>query len=309
MLRARTGHEDGQVLALTAMVAGLLVGVAALVVDGGTWLLADRQMQSAADAASLAGAQALPSDPARARSLAVDYAARNGGGIASDQIEVSSVNEPNDNITVRVVGEAPGFFSRVFGIASVRVGATAAARSSVAGAVRGVAPIAVDERHPLLACQPVPCFDQPTELTLASVSGSGSNAAGSFGLVDLSGRRDGSVGASTLAEWVRRGYPDYLGPGRYGAAPGAAFNSDVFSEAMAARLGSELVFPVYRSITGSGANARFDVVAWVAFGLESFSSGGNVGSIRGRFTRVTWDAEPTVGGGRDLGVRTLSLVR
>ena len=59
----------------------VLVGMAALVVDGGSWYQADRQLQTAADAAALAGAQHLPTEQTEARTVALDYAQKNYAGI------------------------------------------------------------------------------------------------------------------------------------------------------------------------------------------------------------------------------------
>jgi Flp pilus assembly protein TadG len=65
--------EDGQVLPLLALgLLLLLLGIAALVVDVGRAYVVKRQLQSAADAAALAGAQALP-NVANARALASSF--------------------------------------------------------------------------------------------------------------------------------------------------------------------------------------------------------------------------------------------
>ena len=63
----RTRNDSGQATVLTPVFLVVLLGMAALVLDIGSWYRADRATQSTADAAALAGAQALPYDPANAK--------------------------------------------------------------------------------------------------------------------------------------------------------------------------------------------------------------------------------------------------
>ena len=67
-LLARIRCESGQAMVFVAFGLIALVGMAALVIDGGSWYRAQRQLQTAADAAALAGAQELPLEPALAQS-------------------------------------------------------------------------------------------------------------------------------------------------------------------------------------------------------------------------------------------------
>jgi len=75
---------------------------------------------------------------------------------------------------------------------------------------------------------------------------------------------------------------------------------------------TELLFPVYDTLTGSGSNATYHIIAWVGFHLTGFEAQGNTGSLTGWFTRVIWDGiEADSGGasGPDLGVRSVRLVK
>ncbi len=303
--------ESGQVLALSLLALTVLLGMSALVLDVGSWLHVQRKLQATADAAALAGAQLLPDDPGSATQTAVVYADRNADGAGQASVSVATNLVPNDEITVEEQGEAPSFFSRVFHISSVHLGAQATARSRNVVSARYVAPIAVSEQHPMLRCLPRPCFDQPTEIALANLKDpSGSTAAGNFGLLDLDGESNGSAGQSTLADWLANGFDGMLGTGPYTGAPGADFNANPFSGALNARIGSELLFPVYRTITLSGSNAAFDVIGWVGFTLTGYTTQGSSGTLFGHFTRVTWDGIAAESSGQpDFGVRTISLVR
>lgn len=300
-------HESGQTLALAVLGLTVLLGVSALVLDVGSWLHVQRKLQSTADAAALAGAQLLPESPGLAAQTAVAYAERND----SDGSNITtSLSSANDQITVEAHATAPSFFARVFHIDSVDVGARATARAQPLGAARYVAPIAVSEQHPMLKCLPRPCFDQPTEIQLADLkSPAGSTAAGNFGLLDLDGDVNGSAGTTELAGWLRNGYSGTLGLGIYEGAPGAHFNAAPLDSALNARVGTEILFPVYRSILGSGSTAAFDIIGWVAFTLTGWSAGGSSGTLYGRFTRVTWDGLGAGESGPDYGARTISLVK
>src|SRR5438045_1802763 len=115
----RTSNDNGQATILTVVFMTVLLGMAALVLDIGSWYRADRATQSTADAAALAGAQALPYDPAGATTLAQQYANKNGGGLAVADIAVSQSLVPNDTISVHVRGNAKGVFTKLFGVKSV----------------------------------------------------------------------------------------------------------------------------------------------------------------------------------------------
>ena len=72
-------NQRGQAFVVTVLMIASLLGLTALVLDVGSWFRAHRQLQATADAAALAGAQALPDDPGNASSLANDYATGRDG--------------------------------------------------------------------------------------------------------------------------------------------------------------------------------------------------------------------------------------
>lgn len=299
--------ENGQSAVFALLFLTVILGLAALVVDAGSWFRADRAAQSAADAAALAGAQALPESPSEAKSVAADYAVRNGGGLT--KMVVSSRAVANDTITVQIARNAPGFFAKIFGIANASVGAKASARSGTPGEARYVAPITVSEKHPMLKCKPLPC-STPTTIQLAHMHEPGDgNAAGAFGLINLDRDDNGSAGAPVLADWILHGFDEYMPLDRYNSVPSAKFNSSSFREALDLRIGTELLFPVFRSIEGSGENARFDIIGWVGFRVTSFSGDGDDGTVSGSFTRmIVSGIQGTSSTGKDFGARAIALV-
>ena len=66
----RLRSEAGQAAVLSVVFMAALLGAVALVLDVGSWYRAQRNLQSDADAAALAGAQELPDDTATAGVMA-----------------------------------------------------------------------------------------------------------------------------------------------------------------------------------------------------------------------------------------------
>ncbi|MFL5912017.1 MAG: pilus assembly protein TadG-related protein [Gaiellaceae bacterium] len=280
-MTVRLRNESGQAVLMTVLFLSVLMGVAALSVDVGSWYRQQRQAQATADAAALAGAQALPADPTQAQVLAAQYATSNGGGVlAAGGITLRDDFGPHDTVVVKVSKDAPSFFANVFAIDRATVTATAAARAGVPEQVNGAAPIVVNKLHPLLSGPGCPCFDTPTTLPLGK-----DGAPGAFGLVDLNGGRNGNP---DLVDWITSGYDGYLGLGSYDSDTGVKFGSDDIEAALSDRLGTELLFPVYDTLKDTGSNAQYDVIGWVAFHLTSFDAHGNDGDLSGWFTKVIW---------------------
>jgi len=137
----RTRSDRGQATVLTLVFLVVLLGMAALVLDIGSWYRADRAVQSTADAAALAGAQSLPYNPGNASTLAVQYGDKNGGGVNGSGITISNSSlGVNDTITVHLTRPAPGVFTKLFGVNSVTVGAHATARASLTSVTRWTRP-------------------------------------------------------------------------------------------------------------------------------------------------------------------------
>ncbi len=292
--------QRGQATVLTLVFITALLGMAALVLDVGSWFRAQRDTQAAADAAALAAAQSLPESTADAGVLAASYVSKNGAGTTT--VTFSTKTVANDTVKVHVGRSAPGFFAKLFGIDSVDVGANAVARSGGLSSARYAAPIAVDVKHPLLACKPLPCSDE-TELDLEKVG------PGAFRLLNLDGSR-GGTGQNILADWVNGGYDGYMPVNQwYFSDSGAKFNASEVKSAMDYRIGDELLFPVYDSTKASGSNFEYHVIGWVGFVVTSFSGNGNHGKVDGHFVRVIWEGiQSASGSSADFGARAVELV-
>ena len=297
----RLRSQTGQAAVLTVIFMAALLGAIAMVLDVGSWFRAQRATQSAADAAALAAAQALPENTGFASALGSQYLASNGGG--AGEFTFSSKRTANDTISVKVTRQADGFFAKLFGIDSVDVHAKASARSGGFDRAQYAAPIAVDRQHPLLNCTPLPCFNQATTLDLQKVG------PGAFRLLNLDGSK-GGTGGKIDADWILRGYDGYMPLDWYGSDPGAAFNDSKFQEALAIRRGDELLFPVYDQTKGGGSNFEYRVIGWVGFVVTDFKKvKGNNWILEGHFVRVIWEGILSEsGGGADFGARAIELV-
>jgi Putative Flp pilus-assembly TadE/G-like len=275
-------NERGQTLALTVVFMVVLMGMSALVLDVGSWYRADRKLQANADAAALAGAQALPEDPAEAHAVALAYAERNDGGVAAGDITVSDGVVDDDTITVEAKRPAPGFFSQVFGLGSVDVHARAVARSGAPGGARWAAPIGVDHRHPMLAGSGCPCWKTPTDLDLNKVG------PGAFRILNIDGSHGGTSSAM-LGDWITHGLDAVMDLGWYYSDPGASFNSSHVRDSLEGRFGTEILLPIYSDIRGSGAGFDYKVIGFAGFHVTSIEIHGSNSKIFGWFERVIWE--------------------
>jgi Putative Flp pilus-assembly TadE/G-like len=302
----RHKRDSGQAYVISILFLAVLLALAAAVLDIGSWYRADRSLQATVDAAALAGAQALPGSTGNASALAAQYATKNGGGTMN--VSFKSKVIANDTITVTGSRAAPGFFSKMLGVNSVTVHATATARVGGLSAVKWVVPIVVDEKHPKLQCNPNPCSGA-TELDYLHLKNNGSpDGSGNFGFINLTG---GSSGSSDLGDLIENGWDQYMDLGDYDAITGNMFSSTNIGDLLNARIGDVLLFPIYRKIGGTGTNAHYEIIGWAAFKLSGLNLQGNNEKLFGEFVGVTWEgiqAEHASDAGVDFGVKNVSLV-
>jgi Flp pilus assembly protein TadG len=299
----RAHYEEGQSIVLSVFFLTALMGMAAFVVDACAWFRASRQVQSVADSAALAGAQAIPSSPDTARSLAIQYANHNGGGVASADVSFATTYRTNDTIVVTARKTEQGFFSKIFHIDSVNISTTTKAVAADLSQATNVAPFVVNAQHPMLAGNGCPCFNQYTTITEGTVG------PGNFGIVNLDGSRGGTSPGS-LADWITGGSPGPIGLGWYYGDPGAKFNSSQVKSALDSVLGHILLFPVEDNTQGNGANFQYHIIGFVGFKFESYVAHGNSADLNGEFDSVIWQGLPdTTGGVTDYGAHTVFMTQ
>jgi hypothetical protein len=110
---------------MVAMLLVVILGMAALAIDTGSFDQAETRAQAAADAGALAGADQLSAGTASATTAATTYALDNDPGATI------SVTTPYDSssshVKVSVSTSTPAIFGKMLGVASVRVSASAVA--------------------------------------------------------------------------------------------------------------------------------------------------------------------------------------
>ena len=135
-------NEKGSVLILIALGMTVIMASTALVVDVGMMFANKIKVANAADAAALAGVQALPADAVQAEMLAREYAARN-------HVENLEVNIDPDNRAIEVVAwrSIDLFFARTLGHEQSTAAARAKAAIEPCAGVTGVVPLGVPEQE------------------------------------------------------------------------------------------------------------------------------------------------------------------
>ncbi len=301
-------NERGQAVVLMVISLAVLTGMAALVLDVGLWMRTDRRLQATADAAALAGAQKLPTDVAGAKSLAQNYANQNGGDVLGADISVTSTYTSNDTISVKAAKNQSGIFSKVLGIDSANIKADAKARVDSPQQARYVAPMVVYCGHSLIQnCNGnhTPTFGVQTTMDYDKLG-----APGAFGMLNLD-NNNGTPGASEEGNWILHGYDKYLPIGMYRSDPGAKFSSQNVNGALDARVGTVLLFPVFKTLDGTGQNAEYDIIGWIGFHLTKETTHGNSATLEGYFTEyIAQGILASSGSGvpNTFGVRSVQLV-
>jgi Flp pilus assembly protein TadG len=276
-------NESGQAFVLTTLSLFVIMGMAALVLDVGAWFHTKRRLQGTSDAAALAGAQRLPNDPSGAKAMALSYANQNGGNVLAVDIAITQTDPlvPNDTITVTGRKTDPGIFSGVLGIGNAKIRAHAKARVGPPMQARYVAPMVVSCNHSLIKnCNGnrIPTFGSSTTMEFDKMG-----APGAYGMLNLRGGT-GTPGASEEGEWILHGFDKYLPLGGYNSDPGAKFSSSNVRGALEARIGTVLLFPVFKTLTGTGSNAEYDIIGWIGFHLTDVKVHGNGATLTGYFT-------------------------
>jgi Flp pilus assembly protein TadG len=303
-------NERGQTIVLTVLALVALLGMSALVLDVGSWFRTKRRLQATSDAAALAGAQGLPGDPAGAKSLALSYANKNGGDVLDADIKISTTFNANDTISVKAARTDPGIFSKVLDISSANISADAKARVDAPMQARYVAPMVVYCGHPLIKnCNGggSPTFNSQTQMDYDKMG-----APGAFGMLNLSGG-NGTPGSNEEAEWILHGFDQYLPLGTYRSDPGAKFSSSNIQDALTARIGTVLLFPVFKTLTDQGQNAEYEIIGWIGFHLEGFDVNGNNATLRGYFTEyiaqgILSQTGSGPGSAQGFGVKSIQLI-
>jgi Flp pilus assembly protein TadG len=209
------GHAKGQVAIIFTVAMPFLVGVLALCCDMTVTYLNWQAMQKAADAAVLAGANYLPSDPATAITTANSWATQNG--MASGEILSTTVAPDDMSITMTAKRTVPAYFARIFGTTSVPVQVAATAGVENSSSANGLVPIGVDCPSGVVS----KCFGYGQLVTLKV----GQIGPGNWGALALGANggntyrnqiETGYQGSVSIGDWVSSETGNLVGPTRQG---------------------------------------------------------------------------------------------
>src|SRR5260370_41598210 len=103
--------KRGQMLVILTILIPVLLGVVAMAVDISTFDWTWARMQSAADAAVLAGASNLPTSPSRAKATATAYAITNG--MVAGEVTAPTVPVDGLSISITLSRSVPYYFGLV----------------------------------------------------------------------------------------------------------------------------------------------------------------------------------------------------
>jgi len=137
--------ESGAVAVVVALLIVSFISLSALVVDMGYLYSVRRQLQAAADAAALAGCQALIEEKSEPEVLAVAEAYAQSNGVKPADGLVMDTQPPNteitaDHVKVTVRKTAPLFFARILGRGTQMVAAQAIAKVAYVSGIKGLMP-------------------------------------------------------------------------------------------------------------------------------------------------------------------------
>jgi len=307
-LLARMRQDSGQAMLFMVFALMGLVAMTSLVIDGGSWLRTQRQVQTAADAAALAGAQDIPFQ-STARTTAINYAQQNFSGIAAPTVTFPGASE------IDVVAERP-----VSGIFLPALSATARAHARAAVSVplsmKNVAPVTLRDTQACFISNPS-CFNQTVTINFDYSA----VAPGMYGLINVECYSDtssncgsGSLGGNALQNVIENGYPAVLPSQKwYGIKTGNTVGPVDHGLEDAADAHKTLLFPVWDQV--SAADKTFHIIGWTAFVITPDRTGVNWTSQNKRLTGhfTTFIATDVAGGGgapggtSDFGVHVVNL--
>jgi Flp pilus assembly protein TadG len=134
--------ESGGVLVFVAIFMVVLLGFAALAIDGGHLYTEKSKLQKALDASVLAGVQGLRTSQDRAIEIAIDVSDKNGFKVSASELSFTS-----NSIKATKQENVPMTFAKVIGINSTPISATATAKVAPLTKASGIAPIVIDKAN------------------------------------------------------------------------------------------------------------------------------------------------------------------
>jgi hypothetical protein len=99
-------------------------------------------------------------------------------------------------------------------------------------------------------------------------------ASGNFGMLDLDGA---SNGKSQLRDWIADGYEREISAGSSLEGTPGDTGGGALDDEMQTIVGGEAILPVFDSLTGNGANARYNISGFISVDVCGFEFGNKKG--------------------------------
>ncbi|HBV86974.1 MAG TPA: hypothetical protein DEF42_10070 [Desulfosporosinus sp.] len=311
-------HDRGSVIILVALALTALLGFCAIVTDVGLIYAHKAHLQNSVDAAALAGAQELPSNPSLAEQTARSYATQNG----TPDVNVT-FDADNAKIVVQATKQVPTYFARIWGITEEQISVSAAAMMVPPITLSGSVPLSIQEQNLVYG----------QKYVLKSGGGSGtsewyldddknnsvikygevSGTSGWYGALELTG-----TGASSYETDLANGYQGELHVGqilevKHGNMSGPTaegINTRLNRDTRVPkntiddydRSAPQIVYiPIVRIISESGNSIHeVQIVGFAAFFLEGVAGNGNNSVVTGWFIETLVPNGQTSGNLADL---------
>lgn len=176
-------EESGAATVLVGIFMVVLLGFAAIAIDGGRLYIEKSKLQKALDSAVLAGAQGLQTNEANAIAIAKDISMKNSYEIS----EVNNLTITGKSIKAVKVVTVPMTFGKVLGIDSASVKAEAKATIVPLTAAHRITPVAI-EKSQIPNGRNIKCVKE-------------NNSPGNCGFLAVNGN-----GADNLADRIKNGF-------------------------------------------------------------------------------------------------------
>lgn len=167
-LMMKNKYETAQVIPLVVLAMFAIIGMVALILDGGSIMSNRRTAQAAADAGALAGAKQLcsPDTAPNAISVAQDYAKTNNKASTAiaTAIQVTINGHTVNGVNVKTSVENPSFFAGIFGVSSLKANAEASAGCYHPSVTTHMLPIAFYYNTPPVKAKTTDCSTAPCSL-------------------------------------------------------------------------------------------------------------------------------------------------
>jgi Flp pilus assembly protein TadG len=303
----RQAGDRGVSSIVVALLIVPLVLVVAVVVDGARVLVQRQQTQDAAEAAvTLVASSWRPGSNLSANcstgSMVTLVAANAGEADSTCQWQASGVGGRFD---VTVTRQVDTMFSSLLGRPAPTVTATATAEVGQASAAGGLRPLGLCISHPAVpgsgstgggsgggggggrggggrttttttttTSVAPPSGTSSVRISVDGDEGGCGSASGNWSVLDLNG---GSQSNNEVQDWIENGYQGVVSgvvPGNTGI-PSGSFPIASIVDPSNADPSRVITVPLYRTISGAGANATFEVVSFISLTVTGFKLTGS----------------------------------